>query len=128
MSRNNRIVWTTREREELINAAVRILRSYPKMPVFRAVGEAQDIKLPPERRRRWLTSATLGGMTQEIQRRLNTLVEHRVDTNQYVEVAPSDDAIAAAARSVAEKFETQLRAALAQSTAKIVKQAAEGKL
>ena len=127
MSRKNRIVWTTREREDLITAAVRILRSYPKMPVFRAVGEAQETRLPPERRRRWLTSATLGDMTQEIQRRLNTLVEHRVETNEYVEVVP-EDAIAAAARSVAERFVAQLRAALASSTARIVKQAAEGKL
>ena len=127
MSRKNRIVWTTREREDIINAAVRILRSYPKMPVFRAVGEAQETRLPPERRRRWLTSTTLGDMTQEIQHRLNTPVEHRVETNEYVEVVP-EDAIAAAVRSVAERFEAQLRIALATSTARIVKQAAEGKL
>ena len=127
MKERRRIVWTTREREDLITAAVNILRRYPKMPIFQAVGEAQDVQLPPERRRQWLTKATLGDMATEIERRLNTLVEHRVETNTLVDVVP-EDAITAAARAVAERFETELKAALARSTAKIVQQAAEGKL
>lgn len=115
------IVWTSRERVEIIKAAVRIMRSYPKMPMFRAVGEAQDSVLPPERRRSFINKAALGDMVTDIQRELNSPVPHVIGP-------AAEDAIVEAARSVAERFEAELRAALSSSTARIVKEAAEGKL
>lgn len=73
-----RIVWTEVEKKKIVERAVEILREYPSMPVFRAVGEAQEALLPAARRRGWLTKATLGPLAQQIQSELNRPVQNRI--------------------------------------------------
>lgn len=131
MSKKQRIFWTTAERAQVAEAAVKILRAYPRMPYFRAVGEAQTQVLPPERQRWMMSAAALGELGSDIERLLNRPVEHAVETGRYVTAeAPivSDDAIKAAARAVAERFEVELRAAMLETTSRVAAQAAEGKL
>lgn len=126
--KKSRIVWTTSERVKIVEESVRILRAYPSMPMFRAVGEAQSALLPPHRQRSIINKMVLGDLVKDIERLLNTPVHHVVETGKYETVMPSDDAIDAAARAVAEKFEARLRAALLNSTSRVVREAAEGKL
>jgi hypothetical protein len=129
MGKKSRVVWTTRERAEVVKFAVKLMRSYPKMPMFRAVGEAQEHVLPVPRRRAIINKATLGDLVDDMNRELNRPVEHMIETGKFETVAEvSDDAISVAVRSVAEKFEAQLRAAISNSTARIIKEAAEGRL
>jgi len=71
MRSNRRIVWTKGEREDIITKAVEICRQHAKMPIFHAVGQAQQFLLPPYRQRKWLTRATLGSMVVEIEKELN---------------------------------------------------------
>lgn len=71
MRSGKRIVWTTAERSEIIEKAVEICRQHAKMPIFHAVGQAQQFLLPPYRQRKWLTRATLGSMVVEIEKELN---------------------------------------------------------
>lgn len=71
MRSNRRIVWTQGERQDIITKAVEICRQHAKMPIFHAVGQAQQFLLPPYRQRKWLTRATLGSMVVEIEKELN---------------------------------------------------------
>lgn len=71
MRTGRRIVWTLGEREDIINKAVEICRRHGKMPIFHAVGQAQELLLPPYRRRKWITKTTLGDMVVQIEKELN---------------------------------------------------------
>ncbi len=71
MRTGKRIVWTADERGQVIEKAVEICRQHAKMPIFHAVGQAQQFLLPPYRQRKWLTKATLGSMIVEIEKELN---------------------------------------------------------
>lgn len=71
MRSGTRIVWTKGEREDIIKKAVEICRQHAKMPVFHAVGQAQDLLLPLNRRRKWITKTALGDMVSVIERELN---------------------------------------------------------
>ena len=71
MRSNRRIVWTQGEREDIITKAVEICRQHAKMPIFHAVGQAQDRLLPLNRRRKWITKTALGDMVSVIERELN---------------------------------------------------------
>jgi hypothetical protein len=66
-----RIVWTAKEKTAIVAKTVDIMRTYPKTPMFRAVGEAQEVLLPANRQRKWLTKATLGDLANDIQAALN---------------------------------------------------------
>ena len=71
MRSNRRIVWTHGEREDIITKAVEICRQHAKMPIFHAVGQAQDLLLPLNRRRKWITKTALGDMVSVIEKELN---------------------------------------------------------
>lgn len=71
MRTGKRIVWTKAERSQVIEKAVEICRQHSKMPIFHAVGQAQQFLLPPYRQRKWLTKTTLGDMIVEIEKELN---------------------------------------------------------
>ena len=76
-----RIVWTQQERSAIVEKAVELLRHYPKMPIFHAVGQVQQTLMPPARQRKWLTKATLGDMVKDIQAELNKPVPKTVVIN-----------------------------------------------
>ena len=73
-----RVVWTAREKTAIVAKTVDIMRTYPKTPMFRAVGEAQETLLPANRQRKWLTKTTLGDLATEIQAALNKPVPRAI--------------------------------------------------
>lgn len=73
-----RIFWTAIEKTTIVKKTAEILRQYPELPMFRAVGEAQEAVLPANRRRGWLTKATLGTLAKDIEAELNKPVAKRI--------------------------------------------------
>lgn len=77
MTRRTRVVWTKEERDLVCDKTVQLMRQYHKMPMFQAVGHAQEA-LPPNRQRKILSTAYLGELRKEINLRLNQTVPERV--------------------------------------------------
>lgn len=73
-----RIFWNEIEKASIVKKTAEIIRQYPDMPMFRAVGEAQEAILPANRRRSWLTKATLGTLAKDIETELNRPVASRI--------------------------------------------------
>lgn len=95
-----RIVWTVQERLAIIEKAVELLRHYPKMPIFHAVGQVQQTLLPAARQRKWLTKVTLGDMVKDIQAELNKPVPKPVVMN----TRPADPGDLTKALRIADEF------------------------
>jgi hypothetical protein len=76
--KSRRIFWNPQERAAVSKKAIEILREFPMLPIFRAVGQAQEAVLPAARHRAWLTKATLGPMIDEINAELNKPVASRI--------------------------------------------------
>lgn len=89
-----RVVWTSKEKTAIVAKTVDILTTYPKTPMFRAVGEAQEALLPANRQRKWLTKTTLGDLAVEIKAALNKpmpkaiiVEDHRTDLQKAMMMA-----------------------------------------
>lgn len=78
-----RVVWTAREKTAIVAKTVDIMRTYPKTPMFRAVGEAQEAMLPANRQRKWLTKTTLGDLATEIEAALNKPVPRAIIVEEH---------------------------------------------
>ena len=78
-----RVVWTAKEKTAIVAKTVDIMRTYPRTPMFRAVGEAQEAMLPANRQRKWLTKTTLGDLATEIQAALNKPVPRAIIVEEH---------------------------------------------
>lgn len=124
-----RVFWNVTEQHLVVKTAADLLRRFPRMPVFRAVAEAQ-LSLPPERQRKVENKGVLGVLTKQIEIELNRPVQSALafEPSESENSNPLDAAIANAARSVAQKFENELKAAMSKAAQRVANQAAEGKL
>lgn len=124
-----RVYWTMVEQQEIVKTAAGLIRQFPRMPVFRAVAEAQT-RFPPQRQRRIDNKYAVRELTKEIERELNRPVESPYEQKEIELESRNllDAAIASAAHSVAQKFENELKAAMSRAAQRIANQAAEGNL
>lgn len=103
--KQRRIFWNDKERAAVTKKAVEILVEFPTLPIFRAVGEAQQAVLPAARHRAWLTKATLGTMVDDIKAELNKPVPSRIRPEATAE--PQKD-VATLAKDYANRLEVEL--------------------
>lgn len=121
-----RVFWTANERTAVVQETVRRLRIEPLTPIFKAVGEAQTAVLPHHRRRKIVAMKAMGDVGDMIKRELAKPVESVLVSDR--EAPAPGDAIAQAAREIAQRFEEELRTALLEATRRIVNEAKNTKL